>query len=129
MMVAAGKSVVVDWGDGNTNTYTAGAGTRTHAYAGVGANEKVLVGEQRTYLTKTYTCIQPHVTEFNPLLTPALWKLYVDPATPQPWVQPTGAHDAYALGAKVTYGGFTWQSTVAANVWAPGTTGSLWMKV
>jgi hypothetical protein len=36
MTVAAGKTVVVDWGDGNTNTYTAGAGTRTHAYAGVG---------------------------------------------------------------------------------------------
>jgi hypothetical protein len=36
MTVAAGKTVVVDWGDTNTNTYTAGAGTRTHAYAGAG---------------------------------------------------------------------------------------------
>ena len=36
LTVAAGKSVVVDWGDTNTNTYTAGAGTRTHAYAGAG---------------------------------------------------------------------------------------------
>jgi hypothetical protein len=36
MTVAAGKSVVVDWGDTNTNTYTAGAGARTHAYAGAG---------------------------------------------------------------------------------------------
>ena len=36
LTVAAGKTVVVDWGDTNTNTYTAGAGTRTHAYAGAG---------------------------------------------------------------------------------------------
>jgi len=36
MTVAAGKTVVADWGDGNTDTYTAGAGVRTHAYAGAG---------------------------------------------------------------------------------------------
>ena len=35
------------------------------------------------------------------------------------WVQPTGAHDAYALGAKVTHNGKTWESTVDANVWEP----------
>ena len=41
------------------------------------------------------------------------------------WVQPTGAHDAYPLGAQVTHNGRTWTSTVAANVWPPGT-GALW---
>jgi hypothetical protein len=35
------------------------------------------------------------------------------------WVQPTGAQDAYQIGNKVTYGGQTWQSTAADNVWAP----------
>lgn len=45
-----------------------------------------------------------------------------------PWVQPTGAHDAYKLGAKVTYQGFTWENTGSnANVWAPGVFG--WVKV
>jgi hypothetical protein len=44
---------------------------------------------------------------------------------PQPWKQPVGSTDAYAKGAVVTYGGKTWTSTVAANVWAPGT-GTLW---
>lgn len=41
----------------------------------------------------------------------------------QPWVQPTGAHDAYPLGAQVTRNGRTWTSTVAANVWEPGVYG------
>ena len=48
------------------------------------------------------------------------------PATPA-WVQPTGAQDAYALDAVVTYNGFTWKSTVANNVWEPGVYG--WVKV
>lgn len=43
------------------------------------------------------------------------------------WIQPTGAHDAYALGARVTHNGQAWESTVAANVWAPGVYG--WVVV
>ena len=39
------------------------------------------------------------------------------------WVQPTGAHDAYAAGAKVTYDGKHWVSDVNANVWMPGVYG------
>ena len=37
------------------------------------------------------------------------------------WVQPTGAHDAYPIGAKATLGGKTWESLVPANVWKPPT--------
>ena len=40
-----------------------------------------------------------------------------------PWVQPTGAHDAYNLGDKVSHNGSNWESTVAANVWEPGVFG------
>jgi hypothetical protein len=47
--------------------------------------------------------------------------------TPAPWTQPQGAHDAYPLGARVTFGGQTWESTVANNVWAPGVFG--WVLV
>ena len=39
------------------------------------------------------------------------------------WVQPTGAHNAYPLGATVTHNGKTWTSTIAANVWKPGVYG------
>ena len=43
------------------------------------------------------------------------------------WVQPEGAHDAYPVGASVTYGGRAWTNTLAANVWRPGVTG--WTEV
>lgn len=39
------------------------------------------------------------------------------------WVQPTGGHDAYALGARVTHAAKTWTSNYAANVWEPGVFG------
>ena len=42
------------------------------------------------------------------------------------WVQPTGAHDAYALGSVVTHNGSTWTSTVDANTWEPSAYG--WTK-
>ena len=47
------------------------------------------------------------------------------PKTPT-WIQPTGAHDAYAKNALVTHGGFTWKSDADANTWAPGVYG--WTK-
>ena len=45
-----------------------------------------------------------------------------DGGTPA-WVQPTGAHDAYRLGAVVAHGGRRWRSIVAANVWQPSVYG------
>lgn len=35
------------------------------------------------------------------------------------WVQPTGAHDAYPVGYKVTYNGKEYENLIPANVWAP----------
>lgn len=35
------------------------------------------------------------------------------------WVQPTGAHDAYNIGDKVTFNGHLWESLIDANVWSP----------
>lgn len=43
------------------------------------------------------------------------------------WVQPTGAHDAYPQGAKVSHNGKKWTSDVANNVWEPGVYG--WTEV
>lgn len=51
------------------------------------------------------------------------WRQLGGGGEPAPWVQPTGAHDAYALGAVVTHDGQTWTSTIPANVWAPGVYG------
>jgi hypothetical protein len=46
-----------------------------------------------------------------------------EPEPLQPWVQPTGAGDAYPLGARVTHNGQTWTSIASANVWEPGVYG------
>lgn len=35
------------------------------------------------------------------------------------WVQPTGAHDAYNIGDKVTYNGQHYVSKLDGNVWSP----------
>lgn len=39
------------------------------------------------------------------------------------WVQPTGAHDAYPLGAKVTHLDRHWISDLDANTYEPGVYG------
>ena len=46
--------------------------------------------------------------------------------TPQEWVQPTGAHDAYNTGDRVMYNGEVWVCTENNNVYAPGVYG--WEK-
>lgn len=45
----------------------------------------------------------------------------------EPWTQPLGAHDAYALGTTATHDGKTWVSLTPYNTWAPGVSG--WREV
>jgi hypothetical protein len=45
----------------------------------------------------------------------------------QPWVQPTGSANAYALGDIVSHNGSRWRSTIVGNVWEPGVSG--WANV
>ncbi|MCG7267774.1 hypothetical protein [Corynebacterium sp. ACRQJ] len=54
-----------------------------------------------------------------------------EPATPEvaPYKQPTGAHDAYKKGDKVTFNGATWESTIDSNVWSPSDYPQGWKKV
>lgn len=48
-----------------------------------------------------------------------------EPTDPEPedewpeWVQPTGAHNAYSNGDKITYNGKHYISTMDGNVWSP----------
>ena len=48
------------------------------------------------------------------------WRERVTSPAVAAWVQPTGAHDAYQIGAEVTHAGQTWTSTAANNTWEPG---------
>ena len=41
------------------------------------------------------------------------------PEQPPEFVQPTGSHDAYKIGDRVTYNGKVYESTINGNVWAP----------
>ena len=67
-----------------------------------------------------YKCIQAHTSQADwmPIATPALWKTVSVDEYPE-WVQPTGAHDAYNIGDKVTYNGQHYVCTSNANVYAP----------
>ena len=67
-----------------------------------------------------YKCVQAHTTQadWTPDATPALWKTVSIDEYPE-WVQPTGAHDAYNTGDKVSYNGKHYICTVDANTYAP----------
>lgn len=43
--------------------------------------------------------------------------------------QPSGAHDAYKQGDRVTYNGAVYESTINANVWAPDAYPQGWKKI
>ena len=54
----------------------------------------------------------------------SLFSLAANPADEWPdWIQPTGAHNAYEKGDKVTHDGKRWVSTADANTWEPGVYG------
>ena len=50
-------------------------------------------------------------------------------AVPPAYVQPTGAHDAYAEGDQVTYDGAVWRSLIDGNVWSPDELMHSWFRV
>lgn len=64
----------------------------------------------------------------KPSDTPSMWSPIGNPEEEYPeWSQPLGAHDAYALGSKVSYNGKHWIATEHNNIWVPGVYG--WEEV
>ncbi len=60
----------------------------------------------------------------KPSDNPSMWTPIGNPQDEFPdWSQPLGAHDAYALGAKVTHNKKKWVSTEENNIWEPGVYG------
>jgi hypothetical protein len=109
---------------------TARIGVPMHGLRAWSAGIRVAPGDAVSREGSIYVCVQMHTTQadWTPAATPALWCLVRAPgdgAIPA-WRQPMGAHDAYALGARVTHGGHVWCSTINANVWAPGIYG--WVR-
>lgn len=84
------------------------------------------IGERVTHEGKYYRCIQSHTSQsdWTPDRAVSLWVEISDPSDEWPeWRQPTGAHDAYARGDKVSHNGKHWISDLDANVWEPGVDG------
>lgn len=95
--------------------------------------EALAVGDRVSYNEILWEVIQAHTTQadWTPDTVPALFKrVYTEAETDDgytEWVQPTGAHDAYAKGAKVRHSEKKWTSDIDANVWEPGVYG--WTEV
>lgn len=91
-------------------------------------NKAYAVGDRVQHNGTLYKCVQAHTSQFDwtPDATSALWVVVSLEVYPE-WMQPTGAHDAYALGAKVSHNGKKWESTLAANTYEPGVYG--WNEV
>lgn len=82
------------------------------------------VGDRVQHNSALYKCVQAHTAQADwmPDATPALWVAVSLDEYPE-WVQPTGAHDAYNTGDKVTHNGKRWVSDVDSNTWEPGVYG------
>lgn len=82
------------------------------------------VGDRRQYDGLLYKCVQAHTSQadWTPDKTPALWVRTSTEEWPE-WIQPTGAHDAYNQGDKVSHNEKHWISDIDANVYEPGVYG------
>ena len=90
---------------------------------------QVAAGQILRYNDDIYRVIQPHTTQsdWTPDKVPALFVKISLEEYPQ-WVQPTGAHDAYNKGDKVSDEGKHWISEIDGNVWKPGTVAGAWRE-
>jgi hypothetical protein len=94
------------------------------------AGEKVAVGTKRIYNSKTYECIQAHVTQsdWTPPAVPALWKEVVVIPTTGEWA--VGV--AYKVGDEVMYLGKKYrcrQAHTSIATWNPVAAASLWLLI
>ncbi len=74
------------------------------------------------YKNKLFKVLQEHISQLDwiPGATPSLYVEIADPSIEYPeWKKPTGAHDAYSKGDKVTYNGRKYVSTINANTYSP----------
>ena len=57
------------------------------------------------------------------------WREVTDGGAPAEWVQPSGVHDAYQTGDRVTFQGAVWESVLDGNVWSPTDYPAGWKKL
>ena len=89
------------------------------------------IGDIVAYHGVLYEVIQAHTSQadWTPDTVPALFKSHAPAGVIPEWVQPTGSHDAYNVGDKVTYEGKVYESTIDANTWSPTGYPAGWQEV
>lgn len=82
------------------------------------------VGDRVRHDGLLYRCVQAHTSQegWEPGVAASLWVRTSTDEWPA-WVQPTGAHDAYAQGDKVSHADKHWVSAIDANAYEPGVYG------
>lgn len=116
----------VDVGDGKPNfdaMLTKGALEWVQPFGAEDPNIKK-VGDRVTTDGKTWESL----IDNNVWQPPVGWREVVAVGNPA-WVQPTGAHDAYALGSRVSFNGANYESVISANVWSPAVYPAGWKKI
>lgn len=88
-----------------------------------------VVGERLQYNGVLYRVVQAHTSQadWTPDITPALFVVVSLDEWPE-FVQPTGAHDAYNKGDKVTFNGKHYISLIDANVYSPAVYPAGWQE-
>jgi hypothetical protein len=84
------------------------------------------------YESNLYEVIAPGHTsqaDWTPDATPALFKKIVPEGVITEWIQPTGSHDAYNTGDRVTFNGLVYESLIESNVWSPEAYPAGWQQV
>ena len=88
-----------------------------------------VVGERLQYNGVLYRVVQAHTSQADwaPDITPALFVVVSLDEWPE-FVQPTGVHDAYNKGDKVTFNGKHYISLIDANVYSPAAYPAGWQE-
>ena len=88
-----------------------------------------VVDERLQYKNVLYRVVQAHTSQvdWTPDKTPALFVVVSLDEWPE-FVQPTGAHDAYKKGDKVTFEGKHYISLIDGNVYSPAAYPAGWQE-
>ena len=88
-----------------------------------------VVGERLQYNGVLYRVVQAHTSQadWTPDITPAMFVVVSLDEWPE-FVQPTGAHDAYKKGDKVTFEGKHYISLIDGNVYSPAAYPAGWQE-
>ena len=80
---------------------------------------------------KLYKVVQAHTSQadWQPFNNPALFTEIAPPGQVPVWKQPTGAQDAYALDAAVSFEGKYYKSKIAANTYSPTAYPAGWEEI